>query len=383
MKHALIEFDSVESAQTALELNGQMVSNCPLSICSANVAVQHGSPTERGTSSFDFSEKCEPLTDAKAIAHNSDSKLNSSTAHEDEATSNVNEKEVETNEHDDNHVVMRESESKGKEKENRSRSRSQEERKTKHRNEKKKRSRSRSHSHSRSRSRSRSPKKSRRNKRQSHSRKNRRSRSRSNSYNRHRHRRHHDHSYRNRYHDRRSLSRSLSRCHSNNSKSPPNANDPNKKTVEKEKKKPDRIWNGFAWISVEPNKNQGPSDPSALNENEIARKRCETVLAANHRALGQALAVAQLASNLNPLSLIHGNSLVTNALLGRGVNSPGGHTGGGFGASGMGGTSFNQQTPDNAAFVMAYNAANSAIQQQLNKWIPGDSSTDKSGSFRT
>lgn len=160
------------------------------------------------------------------------------------------------------------------------------------------------------------------------------------------------------------------------------------KDKDKEKKKPDRIWNGFAWISVEPNKKEGQkSDPKMLNDNEIARKRCETVLAANHRALGQALAVAQLVSNLNPLSLIHGNALVTNTLLGRGNASttyPNGFPGLGMTGigTGAGGLRLNQPTPaqglnasdNNTAFAIAYNAANSAIQQQLNKWIPGESS---------
>ncbi|ETO20663.1 ATP-dependent RNA helicase [Reticulomyxa filosa] len=252
--------------------------------------------------------------------------------------------------------------------------------------EKKSRNRSKSKSKSRSRSRNRHVKKT------SHSRKDRRSRSRSDSHSRHRRRRRHkdEHSYHSRYrhhHHHRSISRSRTRSDSkHNSKSPPETNDVNNKLQEKEKKKPDRIWNGFAWISVEPNKTEGQkSDPKVLNENEIARKRCETVLAANHRALGQALAVAQLVSNLSPLSLIHGNALVTNALLGRGnaTNAhPNGLNGPGLTAISAGtGLSLNRPTPaqglnasdNNTAFAMAYNAANSAIQQQLNKWLPGES----------
>ncbi|ETO27305.1 putative ATP-dependent RNA helicase DDX23 [Reticulomyxa filosa] len=249
------------------------------------------------------------------------------------------------------------------------------------------RSRSRSRSNSKSKSRSRSREEKRRRHKSGKDRDRDKDRDRKN-----RSRSRNDHYYRSRYYDHRSVSRSRTRSESKHkSKSPQETNDPNKKAQDKEKKKPDRIWNGFAWILVEPNKNEGQmSDPNALNENEIARKRCETVLAANHRALGQALAVAQLASNLNPLSLIHGNALVTNALLGRGMNATSTHPSGlgGLGMTGitnnMGGLGLNQPTPaqglsasdNNTAFAMAYSAANSAIQQQLNKWIPGDNNTE-------
>ena len=122
------------------------------------------------------------------------------------------------------------------------------------------------------------------------------------------------------------------------------------------------IWNGFAWISTDKNKynnlKKGPNgNIISTTQNELAAKRSATVLAANHRALGQALAAATLA---NPFSLISGGGVqnaIKTPLIGNKNSNLNGNNENVINGS------------NNNDFIKAQSQANNAVKQQINKFF--------------